>query len=74
MAVVRELDKVNVAIKLNNGTKDGKVQTVSVNLGSLSTDRYDDQKAVNIKDLLSPLFDKAVYAVQETKVSTLSSN
>jgi len=73
-AVVRELDKVSVTLKLNNGTKDGKVQTVSVSLGSLNTDRYDDQKAMNIKELLEPVLSKSVYTTQETKTSTLTSN
>ena len=74
MAVVRELDRVSVAAKLNNGTKDGKVQTLNLSLGTLSTDRYDDQKAMNVVDLLKPVISKDVYTVQETKVSTLSSN
>ena len=74
MAVVRDLNRVSVAAKLNNGTKDGKVQTLNLSLGTLSTDRYDDQKAMNVVDLLKPVISKDVYTVQETKVSTLSSN
>lgn len=70
--LVRELNKVSVAIKLDNGTKDGKVQTLSVSLGSLNTDRYDDQKAMNIVELLKPVLSKDVYNVQETKISILS--
>lgn len=73
MAVVRDLNKVSVAAKLNNGTKDGKVQTVSLSLGTLSKDRYDDQKAMNIVDLLKPCLSKNVLNVQETKVSLLTS-
>ena len=73
MAVVRDLNRVSVAAKLNNGTKDGKVQTLSLSLGSLNTDRYDDQKALNIVELLKPVISKSVYNVQETKISILSS-
>lgn len=72
MSVVRDLNRVSVALKLNNGTKDGKVQTVSLSLGNLNTNRYDEQKAINIKDLLVPVLDKEVLNVQETKVSLLS--
>ncbi len=72
MAVVSDLNKVSVALKLNNGTKDGKVQTVSLSLGTLSKDRYDNQKALNIKSLLAPVLDKPILNVQETKVSLLS--
>ena len=72
MAVVRDLNRVSVTLMLNNGTHDGKVQTRSLNLGTLSTSGYDDQKAMNVASLLTPVLSKPVYNVQETKVSVLS--
>lgn len=71
-AVVRDLNKVSYALKLNNGTHDGKVQTVSLSLGTLSKDRYDDQKAMNIAELLKPCLSKNVLQQQETKVSLMT--
>lgn len=73
-AVVRDLNRVSVAAKLNNGTKDGKVQTLNLSLGTLSTSGYDDQKAMNIVELMKPVISKDVYNVQETKVSILSND
>ena len=71
-AVVRSLQKVSVAAKLNNGTHDGKVQTVNESLPSLDINRYDDQKALNIIELLKPCLAKNVLQTQETKVSLLT--
>jgi len=71
-AVVRDLNRVSVSMKLNNGTKDGKVQTLSLSLGTLSTSGYDDQKAMNIVELIKPVISKPTYNVEETKVSILS--
>lgn len=71
-AVVRSLNRVSVVARLNDGTKDDKVQTKSVSIGSLNIDRYDEQKAINIVELMKPVLSKDVYDVQETKVSILS--
>ena len=73
MAVISDLAKVSVVAKLNNGTKDGKVQTVSLSIGDLNVDTYEDQKAMNIVNLLSPCLDKDVYEVQKVAVSVLRS-
>lgn len=73
MAVVSDLTKVSVVVKLNNGTgADGKVKTLSENLGNLDVDTYDDQKAMNITNLLRPCLAKEVYEVQKVEVSILS--
>ena len=71
-SVVRDLNKVSYSLKLNNGTHDGKVQTVSLSLGTLNKTRYDDQKAMNIAALLKPCLSKNVVNEQETKVSILT--
>lgn len=72
MAVVSRLVKVSVVAKLNDGVKDDKIQTVSLSLGNLNVNTYDDQKAVNIMNLLKPCLAKDVYQTQKVAVSTLS--
>ena len=72
MAVVSDLTKVSVVLKLNNGTINGKVQTVSLSLGDLNIDTYDKEKAMNIVNLLSPCLDKDVYEIQEIPVNVLN--
>ena len=71
MAVISDLAKVSVVAKLNNGIKNDKVQTLSLSIGALNIDSYDDQKAMNIVNLLSPCLDKDVYEVQKVAVSVL---
>ena len=71
MAVVSDLTKVSVVLKLTNGTINGKVQTVSLSLGDLNINTYDKEKAMNIVNLLSPCLDKDVYEIQEVAVSVL---
>ena len=73
MAVISDLTKVTVTAKLNNGTKeDGSVQTLSLSLGNLDIDTYDDQKAMNIIALLKPCLAKEVYETQKAQISVLS--
>ncbi len=74
MAVSSVLDKISVNVQLNNGTKDGKVKTLSVSLGTLNTARYDDQQAMNIAALLEPCFSKPVFEIKKVEVSTLTAN
>lgn len=72
MAVVSNLTSVRVNVKLNNGTVDGKVKTLNVGLGNLNVTRYEDDKAMNIVNALSPCMARSVYIVQKTATSTLS--
>lgn len=73
MAVITTLDKIAVKMNLNNGTdSQGKVKTVSQNLGSLNPETYDAQKVMNIVEGLMPCFTKAVRSVQEVRTSTLN--
>lgn len=74
MAASSVLDKVQVKVMLNNGTKDGKIKTLGVSLGQLNTSRYDDQKALNIVSLLEPCFAKPVLETKKTEVSTITNN
>ena len=72
MSVQSKLTKISVNTKLNNGTKDGKVTTVNVSLGTMNTSTYNDQKAMNIVDLLEPCLAKEVVGVQKVEVSDLT--
>ena len=75
MAVVADLAKVKVTMKLNDGLREnGSVQTINQSLGSLDVDRYDDQKAMNIVALLKPCFAKEVYETIKTEESVLSTS
>ena len=71
MAVSELTLKHSVSVKLNNGTKDGKVQTVSISFGSLDKDEWDAQKAMNIVDLMEPCLSKSIYEVQKTTTTRL---
>ncbi len=71
MAVSELTLKHSVSVKLNNGTKDGIVQTVSISLGSLDKDEWDAQKAMNIVDLMEPCLSKSIYEVQKTTTTRL---
>lgn len=73
MAVITTLDKIAVKMNLNNGTdSQGKVKTVSQNLGSLNPQTYDAEKVMNIVEGLMPCFAKSVHSVQEVRTSTLN--
>ncbi|MBQ7197076.1 MAG: hypothetical protein IJS40_06665 [Synergistaceae bacterium] len=74
MAVVSRLNKISVTAQLNNGTKDGKVKTLSLSLGTLNTNRYNDQKAMNIVNALEPCLSKSVYEVLKVEVSKLTND
>lgn len=74
MAVISNLKSVKVNPKLNNGTKDGKVKTLSISLGTIDVNRYDNQKAMNIVNALEPCLAKPVYEVIKTEVSKLTND
>ena len=72
MAVSSAVKKVSVNIKLNNGTTNGVVKTLSLSLGTLNKTSFDAQKAMNIVNLLGDCLSKPVYAVEKVEVSTLT--
>ena len=69
--VLEEPMSVSLSVLLNNGSKQGKVQTVSVGLGSLDVDEWDAQKAANIVNVLEDCLSKQIYSVQKTEKSVL---
>ncbi len=78
MAASSVLDKVQVHIMLNNGTKDGIVKTLTVSLdgfgNGINTSRYDDQKVMNIVSLLEPCFTKPIFEVKKFETRTITSD
>lgn len=74
MAVISNLTSTKINIMLNNGTKDGKVKTLTVSLGSLNNDRYDNQKAMNIVNALEACLAKSVYEVIKVETSKLTND
>lgn len=77
MAVTSSIKKVGVAVKLNNGTVDGAVKTVSVSLGNMSESYFSsspataDEKTMLIVGYLAECLTKPVYTVEKTTVTTL---
>lgn len=66
--------KYTVTLKLNNGLDSmGNVKTVNISLGSLSTQRWDQTKAMNIVSLLDSVLAKEIYETQGTTVQVLTS-
>ena len=74
MAIVETTFSNAVNSKLNNGTIDGKVQTVNVGLGKLSAvdSSWDAQKVMNIVPILENCLTKEVYQVERTKKTRLT--
>ena len=75
MAVTSDLVSIKITVKLNNGTtEDDKVKTISLSLPTIDIDHYEDQKAMNIVNLLTPCLAKDVYEVIKVPTSTLSND
>lgn len=71
MAVEELMQKTAVSLKLNNGTKQGVIQTVSLSLGTLDKDEWDGTKAMAIVDLLEPCLSKGIEEVVRTTQTKL---
>ena len=74
MSVVSRLNSIKVNAMLNNGTKDGKVKTLTLSLGTLNGNSYNDQKAMNIINALEPCLAKSVYEVVKVETSKLTND
>lgn len=74
MAVQSVLEKISVTMRLDDGQVGGNQKYVNSNLATLSTSRYNDQKAMNIVELMKPCLSKSVLAVKKTEVSNLVNN
>lgn len=74
MAISETITSQTAQIRLNNGqTTTGAVKTVNVSIGTLNDNpaTWDAQKAINIVDALSPIFDRTMYRVTRTAVYDL---
>lgn len=76
MATASAVSKVQVSVKLNNGTSSGKVKTVSVSLGALDTTgamaNGADDKIMAVVTLLGEVLSKAVYSVDKIVTNSLT--
>ena len=73
MAVTLTGKKTSVSMKLNNGTdSEGNVKLVTVNLGNMSEENFDDDKALAVVTALAPCLSKTVSSIEKVEVSTLS--
>ena len=71
MATQEIIQKRTVTLKLNNGTKQGVVQTVNVSLGSLDKDEWDGDKATAIIDLIEPCLSKSIEEITTSTTARL---
>ena len=70
---VEILKKISVNVKLNNGTdSEGNVRLVSVTLGNLSEENYDNDKVLAVVTALAPCLSKTVSSIEKVEVSSLS--
>ena len=72
MSVIATTKSYGVRIKLNAGsTESGKVITNSVSLGTMAVGA-DQNKIMAVANLLEPVLENPIYAVEETTVKVLS--
>lgn len=73
MATTETVKKRAVTLALENGTdSQGNMKYVNQSLGSLSKDRWDGDKVMNIKDALAPCLSKTVGYVQTVVTSDMT--
>ena len=72
MAVSSAVKQISVNVRLNNGTSNGVVKTVTVSLGNLKETAWDAQKVMNVVSLLGNVLSKPVYTVEKVEVDTLT--
>ena len=72
MAATTTTTKIEVKIKLNNGTSvSGGIRTISVNLGKISLSGYDTDKVYNIVQALGPCFSKTIFNVEKLEYASV---
>ena len=73
MMAIETLRKVDVKVKLNNGTDaQGKAKYANISLGDLSEENYDADDALEVVTALAPCLSKTVSMVNQTKESSLT--
>ena len=72
MSATSTLKKVSVNVKLDDGTTiTGAQKTVSISLGTLDKDSFNDDKAMNIVNLLGECLSKDIVQIEKVEVSIL---
>lgn len=70
---VEVLKKRTFSAKLDNGRdSEGNVRTVSISMGSVNKDRWDNEKALNIAGALEPCLSKDISALESTATYGIS--
>lgn len=72
LAAITTVMKNAARVRLNNGTIDGEVQTVSVSFPGLNKIGFDADKVLNVAEKLEDCLSKEVYDVQHIQTSTLA--
>lgn len=65
------VEKVKVNAVLNMGLVDGVMKTKNMSIGSLSADRYNDDKAMAILDKVGPVIQPDINARQKVVTSAM---
>lgn len=72
MAVTETTKAVSVSILLDDGyDQSGGTKTVSVNLGSLNPETYDNTKAMNVIEALKDRLSKTYYSTKKLTTAQL---
>ena len=72
MSAVNTINKIAVNVRVISGqTAQGSNKYLSVSLGTLSKDNYDDDKALAVVTALEPCLQYTIGYVQKTVTSTL---
>lgn len=67
--------KLSVSIRLNDGVTDaGATKTVSISLGTLDVNAWDQSKAIAIIRALRPCLSKPIYSVIGTEQTSINVN
>ncbi len=73
MATTETVTKRAVTLRLEAGTDaEGNIKYVNQSIGTLSKDRWDGDKVMNIKDAMAPCLSKTVGAVQTVVTSDMT--
>ncbi len=69
------ITRVTARVKLENGRDEaGVMHYTGISLGTLNKDTFNADKALAIKDLLTPCLSKNVAGLEKTEVSTIEAD
>ena len=66
-------EKINVILKLNNGSSSsGAVRTIPLSMGKMNEDAFDADKALAISRLIAACLTKSVYETVKVETSQIT--